>query len=94
MVRAGFTKCEAPVTRASAGPPQTTIFLFHDVPTFSASFRMCRPQSKAKGVILFTEYLAGIQHFNTQELLDLFFSTIEQLLGVKLIVSETIIAQS
>ena len=46
--RAGFTKCEAPVTRASAGPPDYYISLF-DVPTFSASLRMCGPQSKARG---------------------------------------------
>ena len=55
---------------------------------------MCGPQSKAKGGVLFTKYLASIQHFNTLESLDLFFSTIEQLLGLKLIVSEAIIAQS
>ena len=75
------------------GPPDCYISLF-DVPTFSASFRMCGPQSKAKGGVLFTKYLASIQHFNTLESLDLFFSTIEQLLGLKLIVSEAIIAQS
>ena len=27
-IRAGFTKCGAQVTRASAGPPMTSIFLY------------------------------------------------------------------
>ena len=42
------------------GPPQTTTFLFYDIPTFSATFRMCGPQSKAKGGVLSTKYLASI----------------------------------
>ena len=46
------------------------------------------------GSCSFTKYLSSIQRFNILESLDLFFSTIEQLLGLKLIVSEAIIAQS
>ena len=81
-----------PSHKGLCGAPQTTIFLFQDVPTFSASLRMCGPQSKAKGGVLFTKYLASIQHFNTLESLGFFF-TIQQLLGLKLIVNEAIIAQ-
>ena len=54
---------------------------------------MCGPQSKAKGGVLFTKYLASIQHFNILESLYLFFSTIEQVLGLKLIVHLGMIAQ-
>ena len=50
-------------------------------------------RTKAKGGVLFTKYLASIQHFGTLESLDLFFLTIQQLLGLESIVSEAIIAQ-
>ena len=50
-----------PSHKGLCGAPQTTIFLFYDVLTFSASLRMCGPQSKAKGGVLFTKYLASIK---------------------------------
>ena len=80
-----------PSHKGLCGAPQTTIFLFYDVPIFLASLRMCGPQSKAKGGVLFTKYLASIQHFNTLE--SLVFFTIQKLLGLKFIVSEAMIVQ-
>ena len=64
-----------PSHKGLCGAPQTTIFLFYDVPTFLACLRMCGPQSK--GGVLFNKYLASIQHFNTLESLTLFFFIIE-----------------
>ena len=43
-----------PSHKGLCGAPQTTIFLFYDVPIFLASLRMCGPQSKAKGWVLFS----------------------------------------
>ena len=74
-----------PIHKGLCGAPRPLFF----------SFILYLPfQLVLECVVLSTKYLANIQHFNILESLDLFFSTIKQLLVLKLIVIGALIAQS